>query len=144
MTREMAPPTAANALAGTGCHPSDLFKLVSARERRALHQEDLHHDGGGICRQCRPVGKDCKGRHKVRPPAPVCDRLPDQGGRDVEPLSTGSFLLIVVFQPPLQNHLFRLREPDNAGTEERLWLVRGARKEEHQNKCDKDREDALH
>jgi len=28
MTREMAPPTAANALAGTGCHPSDLFKLA--------------------------------------------------------------------------------------------------------------------
>lgn len=106
--------------------------------------EDLHHDGRGICRQGSPVGKDGKRGYKMWPAPPVAHCLPHQGGRDVEPLSTGSLLLVVLFKPLLQNFSFRFREPDDAGAQERLRLIRRAGEKEYQHKCHEHREDALH
>lgn len=122
--------------------PEGPGKCVSAGSQPS-EPADLHHDGRGIRRQGSPVGKDGKRRHKVRPSTPMAYRLPHHGGRDVEPLSTGSLLLVVLFQPLLQNFLLRFREPDDAGAQERLRLIRRPGEKEYQHKCHEHREDAL-
>lgn len=104
----------------------------------------LHHDGGRIGRQGSPVGKDGKRRYKVWPATPMAYCFPHQGGRDVEPLSTGSLFLVVFFQPLLEDFSFRFREPDDAGAQERFRLIRRSGEEEDQHKGHEHREDALH
>lgn len=77
------------------------------------------------------------------PPPIMGDSLPHQLQGNFHPLRTSLLLIIVSFEPLLENIAVVRIKPDQAWAEKRPWHVRGSGEEEDENERDHNGKEAL-